>query len=318
MHVHFWGTRGSIPASLDADHVREKIRQTLEIAARKGLSAEDDIDAFIDNELPFHARGTYGTNTPCVEIRDGNDIILCDAGTGLRDFGNSFLKTHDGASPTEFHILISHLHWDHIQGFPFFTPAFMEGNQITIYGCHKDMQKAFAVQQGSPFFPICFDKLGAEIRFVELVPGTTYEINGFTVSAIEQNHPGVSCGYRVEKGKKVTVYSTDSEHKSENEEDSHHFVEFFRRADLLIFDAQYSLADASTVKKDWGHSINFIGVELAQQAGVKHLCLFHNEPTSTDEKLDKFLLDTQRLASLLNEDTTLQISIARDGLVIAV
>ena len=318
MQVHFWGTRGSIPASLDADSIRHKVKAALEIAAQKGFSSKSDIDAFIDNELPFWAKGTYGTNTSCVEIRDGDDFILCDAGSGLRDFGNYAVRTYGKKSPTEFHILISHLHWDHIQGFPFFIPAFMEGTRITVYGCHKDMYQAFSVQQSTPFFPIEYKNLGAEIRFIELVPDETYDINGFKVTAKEQHHPGKSYGYRIEKGAKVVVYSTDSEHKSESEEDSGHFVDFFRRADLLIFDAQYSLADASTVKADWGHSNNFIGVELAQQAGVKHLCLFHNEPASSDENLDKFLLDTQRLASLLTEDTALQISIARDGMVIEV
>ncbi|MCK4792030.1 MAG: MBL fold metallo-hydrolase [Desulfobacteraceae bacterium] len=318
MEVIFWGTRGSLPASVNAESIRQKMHSALEIVVEKGLDPGSDIEAFIETEFPFWIKGTYGTNTPCIEIRDGSDFVLCDAGTGLRDFGNHLLRTYGKTSPKDFHIFISHPHWDHIQGFPFFIPIYIEGNRITVYGCHEDIREALSIQQGPPFFPIDFKDLEAEIRFVALAPGKTYDIAGFRVTAKEQSHPGKSYGYRFERHGKKVVYSTDSEHKPESEEDSATFVEFFSRADLLIFDAQYSLADACTIKEDWGHSNNFIGVELAQRAGVKHLCLYHNEPVSSDEDLDKFLQDTRKLASLIKEGGPIRVSIAWDGMVIEV
>jgi len=290
------------------------LKGALEIAQKKGLGADSDLENFMDNELPFWMRGTYGVNTPCVEIRQGDDFLLCDAGSGLRDFGNYLLGTCGKETPKEYRIFISHPHWDHIQGFPFFTPAYIPGNHIYIYGCHEGIQKAFSTQQSQPFFPINFDDLGAEIEFVTMDPCKSYRINGFHVTAKEQNHPGRSFGYRFERDGKTVVYSTDAEHKSEGDRDTTSFIEFINRADLLIFDAQYNFADASTIKEDWGHSNNLVGVELAEKSKVKHLCLFHLEPVSGDRDLDKFLKDTKKLVSLLGDDEPFEVSIARDGM----
>ncbi|MFH1350072.1 MAG: MBL fold metallo-hydrolase [Pseudomonadota bacterium] len=318
MEVHFWGTRGSLPASVNKKRIREKLKAALEIALEKEFGPANDIEAFIDNELPFWVKGTYGANTPCVEIRAGDDFVLCDAGSGFRDFGHHLLRTYGKEAPKDFHILISHPHWDHIQGFPFFTPIYIPGNHITIYGCHETVRDAFSTQQSQPFFPINFSDLAADIDFVSLDPEKTYEIEGFKVTAKEQSHPGKSYGYRIERDDKVVVYSTDAEHKSERDKDTVSFLEFFNKADLLIFDAQYTFADASTIKEDWGHSNNLIGVELALNASVKHLCLYHLEPVSSDQDLDKFLLDTRKLADLLGEDLPLHVSIAWDGMEIEI
>ncbi|MFH1489119.1 MAG: MBL fold metallo-hydrolase, partial [Pseudomonadota bacterium] len=239
---------------------------------------------------------------------------LCDAGSGLRDFGNHCLRKGPGGAPAVFHILISHPHRDHLQGFPFFTPAYVPGNRISIYGCHEDLRKAFEVQQGPPFFPVDFNSLGADIDFVPLTPNQSRRIAGFEVLAKPQSHPGISYGYRLEREGKGVVYSTDSEHKGESDEDVSGLLDFFAGADLLIYDAQYIFAEACTVKEDWGHSNNVVGVELAQKAGVKHLCLFHHEPTSSDRDLDRLLEDTKKLASILGEENPVEVSVARDGM----
>jgi phosphoribosyl 1,2-cyclic phosphodiesterase len=282
MQVRFWGTRGSLPASTTSECIQRKVQTALELAVAKGLGPESDIKAFVENELPFWVRSGYGTNTACVEIRDNDKFVLCDAGTGLRDFAIHLMKTFGREAPKDYHILLSHLHWDHIHGFPFFIPAFMKGTRITFYGCHEDMVKAFYAQNRYPFFPVKFKELEAKIRFMKLKPAKTYNIEGFRVTVKEQRHPGTSYGYRFDKGGKSVVYATDSEHKSGTDEYSAPFLTFFKKADLLIFDAQYTLIDAWTSKEHWGHSNNVIGVEMARQAGVKHLCLFHMEPISTD------------------------------------
>lgn len=316
MKIRFWGTRGSLPASITAKDIRSKIKAALSLAVEKNISPKSDLDTFIERHLPFGVRGTYGTNTSCVEIGDGGDFVLCDAGSGLRDFAKHYLEHHDYAAPMEFHIFISHIHWDHIQGFPFFIPIYIDGTRITLYGCHEDIKEAFFAQQKPPFFPVDFRDLNADIKFVSLTPGKSYEIAGFKVTAKRQNHPGDSYGYRFESGGKIVVYSTDSEHKTVDDENSELFAEFFRNADLLIFDAQYTLAEALTIKEDWGHSSNVMGVEFALKANVKHLCLFHQEPVASDEQLDQILQDTQRLSALLNEGQDLKVSIAWDGMVV--
>lgn len=318
MEVRFWGTRGSIPASVEAAEVRSKIRAALKKAVEQGLNQDTDIDRFMDEHIPFGERATYGTNTSCVEIRDEESFILCDAGTGLRSFGNHVMQIQNKERPKEFHIVLSHPHWDHIQGFPFFIPALLEGNRITLYGCHQDLEKAFTLQQTPPFFPLEFKNLGADVRFETLTPDREIEIAGFKVTPKQQNHPGVSFGYRFERGGKTVIYSTDSEYKSDNEEDMAPFIAFFEGADLLIFDAQYTFADACTIKKDWGHSNNLIGVEMAHKAGVRHLVLFHQDPGHGDNRLDRLQEDTRKLAGLLMEKEAVQVSIAWDGLTISV
>jgi len=318
MEVRFWGTRGSIPASLTAENVWEKVRHALEIARDKKFGAGTDIDAFMEEEHPFWAKATYGTNTPCLEIRDGEDFLLCDAGTGLRDFGNEYLRTYGPGFPGNFHILLTHFHWDHIQGFPFFVPAYIKGTRITFYGCHEELKKALTLQQDSPFFPVRLKDLPAEVRFLDLDPDERYEIEGFEVLAKTQNHPGLSYGYRFERDGRSIVYSTDAEHKFETDEEERPFIRFFDRADLLIFDAQYPFLDAVTTKEDWGHSNSFQGVELAMKARVKHLCLFHNDPATSDKDLDNLLKETEELVPLVTEGGRLKVSIAWDGRVIAV
>jgi phosphoribosyl 1,2-cyclic phosphodiesterase len=317
MLIRFWGSRGSLPAPLNSRAVRTKIREALLAARTVSLDGEDAVDAFIDGQLPFAVSGTYGGNTSCVEIVNGGDeFVLCDLGSGAREFGNSVLAKFGPARKNRFNIFMSHLHWDHVMGFPFFTPSYIPGNVIRIHGCHKQMREVFQRQQSNPSFPVDFSALGATIEFVELEPGRTYEIDGLSVQAIAQRHGGDSYGYRFSKDGRTLVYSTDSEHKYEALDAHYPFIDFFRDADLLIFDAQYSLADQISVKEDWGHSSNMIGVELAQLAGVKHLVMYHHEPVNGDRILDKILAETRRYEEISRPDRMpkLQVTSAYDGL----
>ena len=317
MLIRFWGTRGSLPASLNYRAVLTKVREALLAARGQTLDGAEAIDAFIERALPFSVRGTYGGNTSCVEIVTGGDeYVLCDMGTGAREFGNSVLAKDGPAKKNRFNVFMSHLHWDHVMGFPFFAPAYTAGNVIRIHGCHKDMREAFQRQQSTPSFPVDFRTLGASIEFVELEPGRTYEIDGLAVRAIAQRHGGDSYGYRFSKDGRTLVYSTDSEHKCETLDRSYPFIEFFRDADLLIFDAQYSLADQVSMKEDWGHSSNIIGVELAQLAGVKHLVMYHHDPANDDQVLEKILAETRRYEEISHSEQSrpLTITSAYDGL----
>jgi phosphoribosyl 1,2-cyclic phosphodiesterase len=315
MLIRFWGTRGSLPVALGYRAVRAKIREALLAARGRPLDSPEAIDAFIDRELPFAVRGTYGGNSSCVEIvTGGEEYVLCDLGSGLREFGNSVLEKNGPAQKHRFNVFLSHVHWDHIMGFPFFAPAYIPGNVIRIHGCHKAMREALTRQQSHPSFPVELGSLGATIEFVELEPGREYEIDGLSVRAILQNHPSDSYGYRFSTEGKTVVYSTDSEHKFTVLDARYRFIEFFRDADLLIFDAQYSLADQVSVKEDWGHSSNMIAVELAQLAGVKHLVMYHHEPVYDDRTIETVLGETRRYAEISRSGQKLTITSAYDGL----
>ncbi len=239
-------------------------------------------------------------------------------GSGARVFGNHVLATHGPGKGNTFHIFMSHVHWDHIMGFPFFMPAYIPGNRLRIYGCHAELETAFRRQNAAPSFPVDYSRLGASIEFVVLETDRDYEIAGLTVRAKLQHHGGDSYGYRFQQDGKVLVYSTDAEHKQDDPAAIRGFADFFRNADLVIFDGMYSLADAISVKEDWGHSSNVVGVELCQMARARHLCLFHHEPIFDDARLAAILKETRRFEEITRSDHRVEISAAYDGLEIAV
>ena len=314
MRVRFWGTRGSLPVALTAAGVRQKLLATLRAARGRPLATEADLERLLAS-LPFADVGTYGGHSSCVQLETGGfDFFVCDMGSGLRPFGHAAMAQRVGGTGQTFHIFLSHLHWDHIMGLPYFVPAFMPGNRVAIYGSHPGLEAALRRQQDPPSFPVDFSIFGAALEFVHLEPGRVYEIAGVNVSSMLQRHGGDSYGYRFESQGKVVVYSTDSEHPLAQAEHTERFVNFFRNADLVIFDGMYSLADAISVKADWGHSSNIVGVELCQMAGARHLCLFHHEPVCDDAALDALLGETRRLEEITRGSTRLRVSAAYDGL----
>ncbi|MES2130149.1 MAG: MBL fold metallo-hydrolase [Pseudomonadota bacterium] len=321
MKARIWGARGSLPVALTHKQIRAKIVAALEGAIDKRLDSADKIAAYVDHDLGFDISGTYGGHSSCVEVEvwdpeTVHEHVILDMGSGLRPLGGAKLARYGAGKGQTYHIFMSHLHWDHIMGFPFFTPAYIPGNHIIIYGCHAQLETALRRQQEPISFPVGFDQLGAKIEFRTLSPGAPIEINGLTVTAKLQLHAGDSYGYRLEHGGRSMVYTTDSEHKLEDQAARASFVEFFRDADLVIFDAMYSLADSISVKADWGHSSNVVGVELCQLANARHLCLFHHEPIYDDAQIARVLKETRRYAEITGE-AALEISSAYDGLEIA-
>ena len=314
MRIRFWGTRGSLPVALTASGVRDKVIAALRAADGKSFASDADLETFVDG-LGQTVAGSYGGHTSCVEIESGgSDYVLCDLGTGVRPFGQKALARHGAAAPQTYHVFMSHVHWDHIMGFPFFTPAYIPGNRIRIYGGHEELEQAFRRQQAAPSFPVDFEALGADIEFVHLHPGRQYDIAGLQVNLMLQRHAGDSFGYRFSAGSRSVIYTTDSEHTLEDAKETGIYVNFFRDADLVIFDAMYSLADTISVKADWGHSSNIVGVELCQLAGARQLCLFHHEPIHGDAAIERILAETRRYEEITRSGQQLLVTAAYDGM----
>lgn len=321
MRTRFWGTRGSLPTAMKAASVEQKIIGALRAGSGRMFEDDETAQEFVNKELTFPQRGTYGGASSCVEIETGgNEFVICDMGSGLREFGlDSMRRTGDGSMVGTYHIFLSHPHWDHIMGFPFFVPAFNPANTIKFYGGHADIEGVLRRQQENPSFPVPLEFMGATREFVQLEMDKTYEIAGMTVSAKKQHHHGDSFGYRFEKDGRVLVYSTDAEHKLEDPEEIDSVVGFFKDADLLIMDTMYSLADAISIKEDWGHSSNIVAVDLCHQAGVKHLAMFHHEPVYDDEMIHKVHGETLRYEEIMRGDCTpLEITCSYDGLELTV
>jgi phosphoribosyl 1,2-cyclic phosphodiesterase len=314
MRVRFWGTRGSIPVALTTADVRDKLAQALVQASGRTFASFEEAHAFASSELDFSLTHTFGGHTPCVELElPGDEYFVCDMGSGARPFGVHVLA-RQARRPATINIFMSHVHWDHIMGFPFLGPAYVPGTTIRIHGCHDVLEQAFRLQQSPPCFPVTFEQLGAKIEFVKLQPDKTHHVAGLSVTPHLQLHGGDSYGYRFEHDGKTVVYSTDSEHKLENRTEAEAFANFFRGADVVVFDAMYALAEAISVKADWGHSSNIVGVELCQMARAKHLVLFHHEPANNDATLEGLLKEARRFEELTRGDHALKVSAAYDGM----
>lgn len=294
MKVKFWGVRGSIPTSLTAEEVEDKIISALQGAPEADRSDPAAMRAYL-SDLPFEVRGTVGGNTSCVQVLAGPHLIVLDAGSGLRRLGLALMEGECGRGEGIVHLFLTHLHWDHIQGFPFFAPLYVPGNRIFIYSLHKQTEKRLLEQQKPEHFPLPPEEIKAEVHFSLLGKGEI-SLGEVRISNFPLKHPGDSYSYRIEYDNSCLVYATDGEYQELDEASIRQYVNFFRGADALIFDAQYLFLQTYDKEKrqGWGHSSGFSGVDLAVLAGVKKLILFHHDPSSSDRDILKILEDTRQ------------------------
>ncbi len=271
VQIKFWGVRGSIPT-------------------------------------PGPRTLRYGGNTACIEVRfPGQPLVILDAGSGIRELGKELMQQ---ATPVEAYIFISHFHWDHIQGLPFFKPAFKAGNSFTIFGCdepHLPLNEIISMQMKPTFFPLAIEDMKAKVRF-RAIREETLQLGELVVSTKFLNHPGYALGYRFYFRGKSFVYISDNEPYSGFAPQTHNaspktieeafetlvedkdaaLVEFIRGADLLIHDTQF-FPEEYREKITWGHSPYNYTVDLAIRGEVRQLVLFHHDPDHSDETIDRIL-----------------------------
>ncbi|MBN1874353.1 MAG: AAA family ATPase [Anaerolineae bacterium] len=286
MKVRIWGTRGSIPTPISPWEIEQKIYRAISNMPAMDITDPEAIQAYVKG-LPPLQRGTAGGNTACVEVQAAGELLVLDAGSGFHQLGYELLKGLFGQGKGTLHLFISHLHWDHIQGFPMFRPAFVPGNRIFIYGGHE-LESIFVAQQHPRTWPVSLSYMRADIQFIQIQPGEPLTIGNVQVNMIKNAHPGDAYSYRIEDQHSILVYASDAEYKQLDDASVQPHIEFFRNADALIFDTQYTLKE-SWEKVDWGHSSAMIGVDLARAAGVKKLYLFHHDPTYSDDMLEDML-----------------------------
>lgn len=294
MKIKFWGTRGSISS-------------------------------------PGPTTTKYGGNTACVEVSDSQTLAILDAGTGIRLLGEDLL--HRGPGRVEGHLFISHFHFDHIGGFPFFRPLYVKGNKFTIYGCEgtgRKLENIFVGQMSPEYFPVTMSEMPAELDFVQLTT-RPINLNGWTITPAYINHPGLALAYKIDTGKSKIVYMTDNEpfryllrQQSKKQEvfddlkrgtvelerEDLILVDFFEGADLLIHDGQYTQEEYPS-RMGWGHSFYEFTLEMALQGHVKKLLFFHHDPDRTDADLDIQLDKIKTLAKTRGSD--LDIGAAFEG-----
>jgi phosphoribosyl 1,2-cyclic phosphodiesterase len=297
LRLRFWGTRGSIPT-------------------------------------PGTHTVRYGGNTPCLEVRTGTgSLVILDAGTGIRELGRTLVAESNGNGGISADIFLTHAHWDHIQGIPFFAPIFQPGNRFTIWGSktlEKSIDRVIRDQMLPVVFPVTFEELGARIDFREIAEerctGSGYEVTAFGVQ-----HPGGALGYRFEstdvpdgtgrtESEGSFVYISDNEltpHDSYGARPQwrNRLIEFVRGASVLVHDATYTV-DEYPRHRGWGHSTYHDAVELALDAGVDELVLFHHRPERTDDEVDHWVATCQALVRA--RGSKMRIRAAAEGMTLSV
>ncbi|MBN1992891.1 MAG: STAS domain-containing protein [Anaerolineae bacterium] len=321
MLLKFWGTRGSIPAPVSPGQIEQKIALALQEAGRAKIDLTDSQAVHrLAAKLAHNLKGsTVGGNTTCVTIELNDHLIIFDAGSGIRELGDFLMDSRqEKAKPYGFgqgrghaYMLFTHTHWDHIQGFPFFKPIHVPGNVFDIYHVHDYVPEALTRQMDPWFFPKQFDQLGATLNFHQLQEGEQINIAGATITNIQLKHPGHAYAYRVVADNAIAILATDGEYKSLDYVSTAKYCNFYANADLLIFDAMFSVRE-SFVKEDWGHSSALIGADIARESNVKSLYLFHHDPVCSDAEIMQILQKTREY--LGRGEGAPEVIIASEGL----
>ncbi len=316
MRIQLWGVRGSCPSPLPNIEYRAKIETILLTAISQGLKNPDGVGAFIDS-LPDEVRYVYGGDTTCVSVTsDSGKIYILDCGTGIRRLGYELMKGPCGKGKGEINILLTHNHWDHIQGIPFFTPIYIPGNVINFYSPFPKQEDFLISQMSSPFFPAPFEKTPSTkvYHLLDVKKREAIKLeDDLLVDFFPLKHPGGSFAYRFRQKGKSFIFATDAEFTGEYIEKEEFRTDFFDKADLLILDSQYTLQE-SFQKFDWGHTSYTMAVNCGLRWKVKQLVLTHHEPSYPDSMLSE-IHTLAREHALQMESDSMIIHMAREGLV---
>jgi phosphoribosyl 1,2-cyclic phosphodiesterase len=309
VRIHFWGVRGSLPAPQLPSQIQSKISAILERLTPEDIQSPESRERFLA-DLPPWLFGTVGGNSPCVTVAVDSlkDSIVFDAGSGLREYG--IAETQEKQKTEKYHIFFSHFHWDHLQGLPFFNPAYNPAVTVDFYSPMENLETALHGQMTSPYFPVHMESMGSKKDF-HILSGPV-NIGPVEITYKKMNHPGDSYSYKVREGNRSFIYATDTELSANDFQKIEENTGYFENIDLIVLDSQYTLGEAIE-KYNWGHSAFSLAVDFAANWGIKRLILFHHDPTYDDRKLLNILQSARWYAERMGIKG-IEISLAMEGM----
>jgi phosphoribosyl 1,2-cyclic phosphodiesterase len=279
VEVTFWGTRGSIPRTMPDSEFLGLLVAAANNAKSLGIMTLDEF-ALAAQEGRLGRPLTFGGATMCTEIHGGKQSVFVDMGSGIREAGTLAMQR----GQKEFHILLTHMHWDHLIGFPFFLPLHSKNCTIHIHHVHKNTPEFVKIKFNGVNFPLTWDQLQAKVEFHHHKLYDKFKIGTMQVSSFALDHPGGSFGFRVDHEGQSVAVAVDGEFKRRTREELGKDLKYLQKLDLLVFDSQYDRVELEN-RFDWGHCTPVVGTELALREGMKAVTFVHHDPWSTPHKL---------------------------------
>lgn len=276
LKVKFWGVRGSLPSAPMPEQNVKNFETLMRQFFKSGYKDATEIKEFISSHTVPEIGG-FGTATTCAEVSSPKQQIIIDAGSGIRSLGEEMMKGPAGKGKAEIHIFMTHFHWDHLLGLPFFVPNFIKGNQIHLYAVQPDLQDVVKTKFKKPMFPVAFEHLPSTLHFHQLEPRKALKLQDMTITPYQLDHPDPCWGFKVEAHGQAYAHCVDTEGTRISREALGPDLPLYQGIDLMYFDAQYTLPELAE-KANWGHSAAQLGLDIAFREGIKHVVFAHHDP----------------------------------------
>lgn len=291
LRIKFWGVRGSLPSSPTPQQWRLDIEEIFKGFFKAGHSKFEQVGGYL-NSLPIYDVGGYGTATTSVQVKSREAEIIIDAGSGIRTLSEEVMKGAAKNGQAEFHIFMTHFHWDHLIGLPFFAPTFIPGNKIYFYAVQPELEHMIRGKFKRPYFPVPFEALRSDIKFNILKPRETITIKDMNITPFQLDHPDPCWGYKVESGGKSYAHCVDTEGTRTTPEALGPDLPLYQNIDLMYFDAQYTLPELAE-KANWGHSAAQLGLDIAFREKIKRVVFAHHDPGATTGQIAEIQRQTK-------------------------